>query len=693
MTLASSRSHRRGLPRVSAVVSGIALVAMSGLAVAPAAQAGMGLAVTGTSVTKVAPDSTTPLAGLTVSGAAVDADIQVTVGTDVGTLTVNDTTGVTLAYGNHASGDPSVSFDGLPDDVNNALASIDLVTGDDAGSTATVSVSAMPFADGLVYSPDNGHFYQFVEAPGVTWDEAQADAAAQTFAGQAGYLASIPSQAVNDLITSKIQGAENVWIGAVASDDPTGNPARQWKWADGPLAGTTISSCTNWLDVCDFTPDSGEFSGWAWGEPNNAGGGITPHSGEWVAVTNWFGPWGAWNDLPADAGFQIAGYVAEFGDLADGSSGFANVVDASSTIDVRGVPTVPLNPEAFPGSRSAVVQWDAPVSDGGTPVTGYTVTVSPGGATVACDSSPCEITGLTNGKTYTFTIVATNAEGDSPASDPTEAVTPSLGIPAPSGLTVTTGDRVMTLSFELGLGKRMPAITGFRYSLDRGKTWKNLSTSWRATRTQPAPVTGLVEGVLNGKTYAVMVRTKTSDGVGPASRPVMATPTMWFHDPLTPQARRALKQVPAHPAGYHGKVARTKAFAASRNGTPAFPATDLKGRQLQQREAVSFAAGEMFRFNSATVTPTGRREIRAVLASLTYVKAVQCEGYSDYGGSVANEWKLSRARAAAVCRLLKKYGADVTTHSQGFGPTRPAIIGGSTAARDDNRRVVLVITG
>ena len=35
---------------------------------------------------------------------------------------------------------------------------------------------------------------------------------------------------------------ENVWIGAVSTDDPFGLPSRQWHWADGPLAGTVFSS-------------------------------------------------------------------------------------------------------------------------------------------------------------------------------------------------------------------------------------------------------------------------------------------------------------------------------------------------------------------------------------------------------------------------------------------------------------------
>ena len=70
------------------------------------------------------------------------------------------------------------------------------------------------------------------------------------------------------------------------------------------------------------------------------------------------------------------------------------------------------------------VSWSAPGSDGGSPITGYTVTASPRGASCTWTSGPlsCVVAGLTNGTDYTFTVSATNAAGSGDASIPSAAV-------------------------------------------------------------------------------------------------------------------------------------------------------------------------------------------------------------------------------------------------------------------------------
>jgi hypothetical protein len=85
-----------------------------------------------------------------------------------------------------------------------------------------------------------------------------------------------------------------------------------------------------------------------------------------------------------------------------------------------GQPIAPAAPESVlasaSGATAADLSWAAPDWDGGTAVTGYTATASPGGATCSTAGRSCTLTGLTTGQPYTVTVTATNAAGDGPAS-------------------------------------------------------------------------------------------------------------------------------------------------------------------------------------------------------------------------------------------------------------------------------------
>lgn len=89
-----------------------------------------------------------------------------------------------------------------------------------------------------------------------------------------------------------------------------------------------------------------------------------------------------------------------------------------------GTPSAPTSISASAGDATVSVSWAAPVSDGGSPVTDYTVTLSPGGATQTVTGTAATFTGLTNGTSYTASVVATNAVGDGTAGT-SSAVTPA----------------------------------------------------------------------------------------------------------------------------------------------------------------------------------------------------------------------------------------------------------------------------
>lgn len=108
------------------------------------------------------------------------------------------------------------------------------------------------------------------------------------------------------------------------------------------------------------------------------------------------------------------------------------VADGSVTVELYSDPqlvvaaTAPSAPTSVTGSAGdtrATISWTAG-STGGSPVTGYTVTANPGGATCSTATTSCTIGSLSNNTAYTFTVRATNGIGTSSSSTPSSAVTP-----------------------------------------------------------------------------------------------------------------------------------------------------------------------------------------------------------------------------------------------------------------------------
>ncbi len=88
------------------------------------------------------------------------------------------------------------------------------------------------------------------------------------------------------------------------------------------------------------------------------------------------------------------------------------------------LPDAPTHVIATAGDGEATVSFNAPKSDGGSPITGYTVTSRPGKIKVRGKESPITVKGLTNGITYVFKVEAANSIGTGFASGPSNSVTP-----------------------------------------------------------------------------------------------------------------------------------------------------------------------------------------------------------------------------------------------------------------------------
>ena len=110
------------------------------------------------------------------------------------------------------------------------------------------------------------------------------------------------------------------------------------------------------------------------------------------------------------------------------------VVVSSGKANAR--PTVPQSVSAVATNGTAVISWSAPSSNGGAAIASYVVTSHPDARTCSSTTTTCTISGLTNGKSYTFTVVARNKVGTSPISAPSKDVMPKASIASAPSLTV-----------------------------------------------------------------------------------------------------------------------------------------------------------------------------------------------------------------------------------------------------------------
>jgi hypothetical protein len=110
--------------------------------------------------------------------------------------------------------------------------------------------------------------------------------------------------------------------------------------------------------------------------------------------------------------------------VASNNYGTASASSASTGVTATTVPQAPTIGAVTGANAQASVEFTAGAT-GGSTITGYTVTSSPGNITGTGSSSPIVVTGLTNDTSYTFTVTATNANGTSAASSASSSVTPT----------------------------------------------------------------------------------------------------------------------------------------------------------------------------------------------------------------------------------------------------------------------------
>jgi hypothetical protein len=148
--------------------------------------------------------------------------------------------------------------------------------------------------------------------------------------------------------------------------------------------------------------------------------------------------------------------------VATNGAGDGPAVNGAGT--PRTVPSAPANLTVTPKAGELDLSWSAP-ADGGSPITGYTATVTPHGGTalaphtLAASSTSDAFTGLTNGTAYNVSVVASNVVGDSTAA--TGAATPRTTPGAPTSLTVTPGNGTLSVSWAAPADNGGAAVSSY----------------------------------------------------------------------------------------------------------------------------------------------------------------------------------------------------------------------------------------
>jgi hypothetical protein len=380
-------------------------------------------------------------------------------------------------------------------------------------------------------------------------------------------------------------GAQTVLFGGVGSSATYLRDTWTWNGSDWIQLSPATSPPARCRAAAAFDPDSSQvvlFGGessstpylrdtWAYtavpasapAAPTEAGA-VTPGPGE-VTVS--------FKRPVSDGGSPITSYTVTATDVTNPANGGQTATGSGSPITVTGLtdgddyiftvtakngvgssaesapsnvavpigpPTAPVMGNATRGYTQSTVTFKMPVSDGGSPITSYTVTATDvtnpanGGQTATGSGSPITVTGLADGDKYTFTVTATNAKGTGPPSAPSNTVVPGLTAPAAPtiGTAVVSGDATASVGFSAPVSDGGSPITSYTVTAIDSTNAANGGQTATGSES-PITITGLIDGDDYTFTAAATNAVGTSAPSAPSNSVEPISPTITSVTPST----------------------------------------------------------------------------------------------------------------------------------------------------------------
>ncbi len=199
----------------------------------------------------------------------------------------------------------------------------------------------------------------------------------------------------------------------------------------------------------------------------------------------------------------------------------------------------------------------------------------------------CTVNGLTNGRSYTFAVVAQSDAGTGAPSSPTSAVVPAGSARPPSVVTAKAGNGRATLTWTAGKPNGSPITSYVVTRLPGGQT-KTVGAKARGT---------VVTGLRNGHRYRFTVAATNDVGTGPATTSNTVRPA---------GAPGRVQRLSAKPARKSAVLTWT---AAPPNGAPVLRYSIVTSRGQQR---VVKGTVRQLRFDHLKVGSSYRFRIRAI---------------------------------------------------------------------------------